>query len=82
VTPEEEAEYRLKIELLFGMIIQLTGGLMTLRKAVVTISTQPTLLLSQTDREEVRKEFDEVNQRIDNILESFNRYIKLGEKND
>ncbi len=76
VAVTEETKYQLKVELLVGIVLQLTGAMISLQKIVITISSRAPL----SHREGIDKELAEVSERLDKVLDRINEINKVGEQ--
>jgi hypothetical protein len=76
VTPEEEAEYKLKVEILIGIAIQLAGTVIALRRAVGNVAARSPL----SHREGIDEDLNDVRERLDQILAAIDRIMKLGDE--
>jgi hypothetical protein len=78
-TPEREdisvVSLQRQLELLQGIVIDLTGSMVALRRAVNIIANQPTLMLPQGQRDEVLKELEESLNRTDKLLNSVEKLL-------
>jgi hypothetical protein len=82
VTPLEQeaklAELGARFEILTGIVIGLVGALLETRNALNRIASQPTLLLSPSDRNGIAAEIAELSQRAASALTDLNDVMKMG----
>jgi hypothetical protein len=64
-----------QLDLLQGIVIDLTGSMVALRKAVNIIASQPTLMLPPGQRDEVFKELEESLNRTDKLVNSVEKLL-------
>jgi hypothetical protein len=57
-----------QLELLKSIVIDMTGSMVALRRAVNLIANQPTLMLPPAQRAEIYKELEESLSRTDKLL--------------
>ncbi len=61
-------ELSLRVETLTSVVISLTSALADVRDVLTNISSQPTLLLSSTDREVVHTSISQIGKSVENAL--------------
>jgi hypothetical protein len=64
-------------DLLNGAVIQITGCLLALRRAVRIVASQPTLMMSQDDLKKFQEAMEESDQRMQKLFDELDKLLGL-----
>jgi|HubBroStandDraft_6_1064221.scaffolds.fasta_scaffold253765_3 hypothetical protein len=82
VTPTEQeaklTELGTRFEILTGIVIGLVGAIISTRDTLHKLASQPTLLLSQSDRKDIAAEIAELGRRTEKAITDLDEVMKLG----